>query len=225
MKDNMTTSTAPLQKLPPTQPIKLYRAAISGHAHRVELFMSLLGLPFELIDVDLAAGAHKKPEFLAINPFGQVPVMVDGDVTLADSNAILVYLTLRYAVDAEQWLSSEPVAAAAVQRWFSVAAGLLAFGPATARRITLFKQAISTDEATARSHALFAVMNQQLAQSAFLAGNTPTLADIANYSYAARAPEGNVSLTSYPHLRAWLARIEALPGFVPMVKLPIGLVE
>ena len=71
--------------------------------------MSLLGLPFELIDVDLAARAHKKPEFLAINPFGQVPVMVDGDVTLADSNAILVYLTLRYAADAEQWLSSEPV--------------------------------------------------------------------------------------------------------------------
>lgn len=187
--------------------------------------MSLLGLPFELIDVDLAAKAHKKPEFLAINPFGQIPVIVDGDVTLADSNAILVYLALRYAGDAGQWWPTAPVAAAAVQRWLSVAAGLLAFGPATARRITLFKQAISTDEATARSHALFAVMEQQLAQSAFLTGAEPTLADIANYSYVARAPEGNVSLVGYPKLRAWLARIEALPGFLPMVKLPIGLPE
>ena len=209
----------------PAQPIKLYRSAISGHAHRVELFLSLLGLPFELIPVDLAAGAHKKPEFLAINPFGQVPVVVDGDVTLADSNAILVYLTLRYAADAQQWLPTEPVAAAAVQRWLSVAAGLLAFGPAAARRIALFKQAISADEAIARSHALFAVMEQQLAVSAFLAGSTSTLADIANYSYAVRAPEGHVSLIAYPNLRAWLARVEALPGFVPMVKTPIGLPE
>lgn len=225
MKVNMTTSAVPLQKSPPSQPIKLYRAAISGHAHRVELFMSLLGLPFELVNVDLAAGAHKKPEFLAINPFGQVPVMVDGDVTLADSNAILVYLALRYAHDAEQWLPTEPVAAAAVQRWFSVAAGLVAFGPATARRIMLFKQAVNADEAMTRSHALFTVMEQQLAQSAFLAGSKPTLADIANYSYVARAPEGNVSLVGYPHLRAWLARIEALPGFLPMLKSPVGLVE
>jgi glutathione S-transferase len=221
----MTTPAATPHASVPSSPIKLYRAAISGHSHRVELFLSLLGLPHELVDVDLAAGAHKKPEFLAINPFGQVPVMVDGDVTLADSNAILVYLTLRYAKDAQQWLPAEPVAAAAVQRWLSVAAGLLAFGPATARRITLFKQAISTDEAVARSHALFAVMEQQLGQSAFLAGAMPTLADIANYSYVARAPEGHVSLVNYPNVRAWLARVEALPGFVPMVKLPIGLPE
>jgi glutathione S-transferase len=117
------------------------------------------------------------------------------------------------------------VASAAVQRWLSVAAGLLAFGPATARRITLFKQAISTDEAVARSHALFAVMEQQLGASAFLAGAMPTLADIANYSYVARAPEGNVSLVNYPNVRAWLARVEALHGFVSMVKLPIGLPE
>ena len=221
----MNTNAVSPSKSLPAHPLKLYRSAVSGHAHRVELFLSLLGLPFELINVDLAGGAHKKPEFLAINPFGQVQVMVDGDVSLADSNAILVYLTLRYARDAQQWLPTEPVAAAAVQRWLSVAAGLLAFGPAAARRITLFKQAISTDEAIARSHALFAVMEQQLALSAFLAGSTPTLADIANYSYVARAPEGHVSLVGYPHLRAWLARIEALPGFLPMVKSPIGLPE
>lgn len=207
----------------PANPIRLHRLAISGHSHRVELFMSLLGLPFELVNVDLMGGAHKKPDFLAMNPFGQVPVIEDGDVTLADSNAILVYLTRRYAQDAEQWLPVDPLAAANVQRWLSVAAGPLAFGPAAARVIQLFKKPDSPDDAMARAHALFKVMEQQLATSSFLAGDSATLADIANYSYVAHAPEGNVSLDGYPNERAWLARIEALPRFVPMVKSAVGL--
>ncbi|MES2943881.1 MAG: glutathione S-transferase [Pseudomonadota bacterium] len=209
----------------PAQAIKLHRAAISGHSHRVELFLSLLGLPFEIVNIDLAAGAHKKPEFLAMNAFGQVPVIEDGEVTLADSNAILVYLARSYAEDAEQWLPSAPLAAAQVQRWLSVAAGPLAFGAAFARVINLFKLPASPDDAIARAHGLFKVMEQQLALTPFLAGSSMTLADIANYSYVARAPEGNVSLQNYPHLRAWLASIEALPGFVAMVKTPIGLAE
>jgi glutathione S-transferase len=221
----MTTNSVSAPKTLPAQPIKLYRAAVSGHAHRVELFLSLLGLPFELVNVDLAAGAHKQAGFLAMNPFGQVPVIQDGPFTLADSNAILVYLTRSYAANAEQWLPSEPLAAAHVQRWLSVAAGPLAFGPAYARVIQLFKSPASPDDAIARAHGLFKVMEQQLGASAFLAGSTVTLADVANYSYVARAPEGNVSLLGYPNLRAWLARIEALPGFVPMVKTPIGLPE
>jgi glutathione S-transferase len=207
----------------PAQAIKLHRFAISGHAHRVELFLSLLCLPFERVDVDLAGGAHKTPAFLAMNPFGQVPVIQDGDVTVADSNAILVYLATRYAADPEQWFPREPLAAAAVQRWLSVAAGPLAFGPAAARLVQLFKRADDTAPMIARAHGLLAVMEAQLGQSPFLAGTTPTLADIANYTYVAHAPEGNVSLEPYPHVRAWLARIEALPGFVPMVRSPVGL--
>jgi len=206
----------------PARPIRLYRYALSGHCHRVELFLSLLGLPMEAVEVDLAVGAHKTPAFLAMNAFGQVPVIQDGECMLADANAILVYLAGRYAERPEQWLPQEPLAAAAVQRWLSVAAGQLAFGPAAARVTQLFKRP-DNPEAVTRAHALFAVMEQQLGQSAFLAGSTPTLADIANYSYVARAPEGNVSLEPYPALRAWLARIEALPRFVPMVKTPIGL--
>ena len=219
----MNSTFAPALTSPPAHPIKLYRTLISGHAHRVELFLSLLGLPFELVDVDLAAGAHKQPDFLALNAFGQVPVIRDGDVTLADSNAILVYLARRYAADAAQWLPADPLAAAHVQRWLSVAAGPLAIGPAAARVIQLFKLGVNSQDAIAHSHALFKVMEQQLGQSAFLAGSTPTLADVANYSYVARAPEGNVSLDAYPKVRAWLARVEALPRFLPMVKTPVGL--
>ena len=207
----------------PAQPIKLYGSAISGHVHRVRLFLSMLGLPFEVIELDLRQRAHRTPEFLARNPFGQVPVIEDGDVTQADSNAILVYLNERYAPDPARWMPRDPVGAARVQRWFSVAAGPLASGPAAARVMALFGLAADPAETVTRSHALLSVMEMHLAQQPFLAGPSATLADIANYAYVAHAPEGRVSLEPYPHLRAWLARVEALPGFVPMVRTRVGL--
>lgn len=205
----------------PARPIRLHRMALSGHCHRVELFLNLLGLPYELVEVDLAAGAHKSPDFLSMNAFGQVPVIQDGDVTLADSNAILVYLQGRYAPG--QWLPSDPLAAAQVQRWLSVAAGPLAFGAAAARVIQLFRRPDDPTAAVARAHALLKVMDAELAARAFLVSNEPTIADIANYSYIAHAPEGNVSLEPYPHVSAWLRRIEGLPGFVPMITSAVGL--
>lgn len=204
----------------PAQPIRLHRVAISGHCHRVELFLSLLGLPHVLVDVDMKHGAHKRPEFLALNAFGQVPVVQDGDVTLADSNAILVYLDARYA--GGRWMPRDALGAAQVQRWLSAAAGPLAFGPAAARVIRLFGRPADPAEPMARAHGLFAVMEQTLAGNPWLVGDKPTLADIAMYSYTAHAPEGGVSLQAYPQLREWLARVEALPGFVGMVRSPVA---
>jgi len=206
----------------PAQPIKLYHHALSGHVHRVQLMLSLLGQPCELVPVDLMTKAQKSPAFLAMNPFGQIPVIQDGDVTLADSNAILVYLASRYAQPGE-WLPSDPVGAAQVQRWLSVAAGLLAFGPARARVIQLFKMDVDPKDAIDRSHQLLQVMDAHLQHSPYLTGQRPTIADIANYSYLAHAPEGNVDLAAYAQVRAWLRRIEALPGFIPLVSTPIGL--
>ncbi len=204
-----------------SNPIKLYNFPKSGHAHRIELMLSLLDLPTELVFVDLAKGAHKQPDFLALNPFGQVPVIDDNGTVIADSNAILVYLAKKYGNGT--WLPEEPAAAARVQRWLSVAAGPLAFGPAAARLVTVFGAAFNTDEVIARAHTLLKVIDAELAKKPFLAGSTPTIADIANYSYIAHAPEGNVSLEPYANVRRWLARIEALPGFVPMPRTVIGL--
>ncbi|MGV3494963.1 MAG: glutathione S-transferase family protein [Ramlibacter sp.] len=201
--------------------IKVHRMALSGHCHRVELFLSLLGQPFELVDVDLAAGEHKKPPFLARNAFGQVPVLEDGEVTLADSNAILVYLEGRHAPG--KWLPRDPVGAAAVQRWLSVAAGQLAFGPAAARVVNLFRRPDDPAPMVQRAHQLLRVMEGELAGRDWLAGDAVTLADIAMYSYTAHAPEGGVSLQDYPRVRAWLQRVEALPGFIPMARSKVGL--
>jgi glutathione S-transferase len=205
----------------PAATLKLYRFPLSGHSHRAELLLSLLGLPVELIEVDLRKGAHKQPDFLKLNPFGQVPVLDDNGTVIADSNAILVYLARRYG--GHSWLPADATGEAAVQRWLSVAAGQIAFGPAAARLITVFGAKHNADEVIARAHALLKVMDAQLHQTPFLVGGLPTIADVAGYTYVAHAPEGNVALTDYPHVRAWLARIEALPGFVPMQKTRVGL--
>ena len=207
----------------PAQPIKLYGFALSGHVHRVRLFLAMLGLPFENIELDLRNGQHRAPGFLARNAFGQVPVIEDGELTLADSNAILVYLNERYAPDPARWMPRDAAGAARVQQWFSVAAGQLASGPAAARIAALFGGAADPVATVSRSHALLSVMERHLQQQPFLAGTQATLADIANYAYVAHAPEGGVSLDDYPQVRAWLARVEALPGFVEFQRTPVGL--
>ena len=207
--------------LPPEQPIKFYTYAISGHAHRVELLLAMLNVPFERIEVDLRAREHKSAGFLARNPFGQVPVIEDGDVTLGDSNTILVYLAKRYDTSG-RWLPEDPVGAAHVQRWLSVAAGELYNGPVAARGYALFRNKPVPPEITEAAGRIFTLLEQHLAGQRFLAGAHPTLADIAIYSYTALVDEGRISLEPYPNLRAWLARFEALPGFVPVrrSKLP-----
>jgi glutathione S-transferase len=199
----------------PTQPIRLFRHPVSGHSHRVELYLSLLGLPYELVHVDVLKGAQKQPEFLAKNVFGQVPVIEDGDVTIADSNAILVYLGERYDEAGRFWPRTAQ-GKAAVQRWFSVAAGQLAAGPGAARLVRILGAKLDYERAVGVAKQLFQTLEAELSARDYLVGSTPTLADIAIYAYVARAPEGDISLEPYPRLRAWLGRIEALPGFVPM---------
>ncbi|TVU71231.1 glutathione S-transferase family protein [Cobetia crustatorum] len=200
-------------------PIRLFRNPKSGHCHRVELMLALLELPYVTVDLDMANGTHKSPEYLKISPLGQVPAIEDNGDFLSDSNAILIYLVRRYATD-DRWLPSEPLAAAEVQRWLSIAAGEIAAGPCSARLVTLFGASLDHEQAIARAHALFVVMQHHLEQRSYLAGSSITLADIAGYSYIAHAPEGGVSLAPYPSIVAWLARIEAQPHFVGMARSP-----
>ncbi|TBR42459.1 glutathione S-transferase [Marinomonas agarivorans] len=201
-------------------PIKLYRNPISGHCHRVELMMALLDLPYETIDLDMANGAHKAPEYLKINPFGLVPAIDDNGIILADSNAILVYLEKKYN-DGYNWYPEDPVEAAEVQRWLSVAAGEIAYGPCAVRLVKVFGVALDYDDAKKKTEAFFAILEPLLEQRQYLAGEAITLADVAGYSYISHVPEGGVSLEPYPAIRAWLARVEAQPRFVGMARSPL----
>lgn len=201
--------------------MKLYSLSLSGHAHRVRLFLALVGQPYETVEVDMAGGQNRSPDFLRLNPFGQIPVLDDAGTIVPDSNAILVYLAKR--LGRADWLPEDAEGAARVQRWLSVAAGPIAFGPAAARLVTLFGARFDPDDVIARAHRILALIDAELAARTWIAAGHPTIADVALYSYIAVAPEGNVDLASYGNIRAWLARIEALPGFVPLPASPVGL--
>ena len=200
--------------------IKIYSFPLSGHAHRVELFASLAGITHEVIKVDLAAGEQKQPAFLALNPAGQVPVIEDGEVVISDANAILVYLARKYA---PAFLPQDPMREAEVQKFLTQAAGEIAFGPAAARLINVFKAPLDADFAKATAAKVLGKLETHLDGRDFLVGDTPTIADIAIYSYTAHAPEGDVSLQPYPNVRRLLSNIEALKGFVPMPSTKVGL--
>lgn len=203
----------------PTRPIRLYWYSLCGAAHRVELMLSLLGLSFEKVAVNLLEREQKTPAFLAKNPFGQVPVLQDGELMLPDSTAILVYLAKRYD-PALRWFPADAVGAAEVQRWLSVASGALIEGPSAARRAVMYRQQVDA-AACERTRQLFAILDAHLQRRDYFVGDGPTIADVALYSYTAHAPEGGVSLEPYTAVRAWLARIEGLRGFVGMKKSPL----
>ncbi|KIC17326.1 glutathione S-transferase family protein [Leisingera sp. ANG-Vp] len=203
-----------------TQPIRIHSFPLSGHAHRVELFASLTGIAHEVINVDLAGGEHKQAAFLALNPAGQVPVIEDGSTVISDSNAILVYLARRYA---PSWLPTDPVLEAEVQKFLTLAAGEIAFGPAAARLINVFNAPLDAEFCATVAGRVLGKIDAHMEGRSFLVGDAPTIADVAVYSYVAHAPEGGISLDPYPNVRALLASIENLQGFKPMPATKAGL--
>lgn len=205
----------------PARPIRLHTTLLSGHGHRVKLFLTLLDLPFEVIELNMRAGDNRRPEYLKLNPFGQVPTIEDGDTVLFDSNAILVYLAKRYGDPS--WLPEDALGAAAVQRWLSLAAGQIAYGPCAARLVTVFGARLNLDTAQKIALKLFDVLDAELASKPFAAGDQVSIADIAAHTYIAHAPEGGISLEPYPNIRAWLRRVEALPRFITMPATKAGL--
>src|SRR5688572_3990870 len=191
----------------PVQPITLYGYKLSGHSHRAELMLRLMGLPFRFQEIDIFAGAQRAEDFRRLNPLRTVPVIDDGGTVVGDSVAILVYLANRDD-DGRAWLPTDPAAAAEVQRWLSVAQGWLAFGPARAR--VILKWGVKHDLAAAQQLAqrLFQMLEAELNDRIFLTGDKPTLADVALYSYTSVAPEGGIDLAQYPAIQQWLKRIE-----------------
>ncbi|MBD9393091.1 glutathione S-transferase family protein [Acidovorax sp. ACV01] len=202
----------------PTTPLRLYRMSVSGHCHRVELMLSLLGLPHELVNVDLRRGEHRSAQHLALNPLGQVPVLVDAGTALSDSNGILVYLAQRYA-PGSAWIPQDALGQAQLQRWFSLAAGMLVPGVATPRYAALSGRLPGADReaALATGKRLLDYMEGELQGRVWLlGGEQPSLADIAMVSYTSQAHIAGLPLAAYPRIAGWVARLQALPGYVPL---------
>ncbi|NER50337.1 MAG: glutathione S-transferase family protein [Symploca sp. SIO1A3] len=195
--------------------IKLYGHELSGNSYKVRLLLELLKVDYEWIKIDLMQGEHKSSAYLALNPFGQVPTLVDGDTVLADSQAILVYLAQQYGD--QQWLPIDPLALAQVIRWLSISAGEVAQGPGNARLYYLFGvSSINIERAQERSNLILTQLNQHLQTHTWLEFERPTIADIAVFPYVALARDGKVDLDAYPHILSWIERVKQLPNYIPM---------
>ena len=197
--------------------MKLYDAAASGNCHKVRMLLSILGIAHEVIPINLPGMEQKTSAHMARNPLGTVPVLEDGDVTICDSQAILVYLASKHG--GEAWLPRDPVGQAKVQQWLSFAVNELWNGPALARANLLFGRDIDLARAQAAANISLAVMDQHLETNVWLALGRPTIADIACYPYSALAEEGEISLVPFAALAAWFERIKALEGYVSMAGL------
>jgi glutathione S-transferase len=194
--------------------MKLYDLEPSGNCYKVRLFAALAQIPLDIVPVDFMAGEHKKPPFLAMNPWGELPVLVDDAVTLRDSQAILVYLASKYG--GEAWLPKHPAHMAEVVQWLSTAANEVQNGPGAARLVDKFGYAIDKADTVKRAARILPLIEARVATHPWLAMGRPTIADCAVFPYVALAPEGGVSLAPYPAIQAWIGRVKALPHFIPM---------
>lgn len=194
--------------------IQLYDFVLSGNCHKVRLLLSILNLDYESVPVNLKAGEHKTERFLQLNPCGQVPVFVDGDVILRDSQAILVYLARRYG--GEDWLPLELEAIAKIMQWLSFAANEIANSLAAARRYFIFQGQLDIDLTQQKAYQVLQILDRHLTNNQWLESSHPTIADLACFPYVGLAADAKVALDNYPHVIAWCDRIKRLPGYVSM---------
>jgi len=194
--------------------LKLYDFEDSGNAYKARLLLALLNLPYEKVQVELFKGEHKQPPFLKLNPRGQVPVLADGDYVVWDSLAVLVYLARKHG--GESWLPTDAEAMGEVMQWMAVSENELLYGAGRARVINKFGFPGNLDAAQSMARGILDVMERHLTTRDWLACAHSTIADVACFPYTALIPDGGIPLDPYPGIRAWIARVKSLPGFVPM---------
>lgn len=196
---------------------KVYGDMRSGNCYKIKLLLELLGVEHEWVPVDIMAGAARTDAFRAMNSNGKIPVLaIDAQTFLPESNAILNFLA-----EGTPLLPDSGLPRARVLQWqffeqyshepyIAVARFLNKYLGLPPEHVETYK---SKQEG---GHKALAVMEQQLAQTPFLTGDAPTIADISLYAYTHVADEGGFDLADYPQIRRWLERVEALPGYVGM---------
>ncbi len=185
---------------------------LSGPTYKAGLAMALMGQSFAYKHVDLRGGAHKQPEHLAVNRFGQVPALVDGDLKLCQSGSILLYLTEKFG----KMGGTMPDEKARVREWLFWEYDRLAPNVYRARAIKRgFMKAEDSVYAmySGMANDALKVLDAELAKGGFLVGGGATVADVAVYGDVTYAGEAAIDLSPYPNVTAWMGRVEKLPGF------------
>lgn len=194
--------------------LKLYDFEGSGNCYKIRLLLALLGRDYQRVPIDSTKGETVTPEFLQLNPRGQIPVLEDDGEVLWDSLAILVYLARRYGDG--RWLPSEALAEARVMQWLAVSENELLYGLARARAVLKFGRPFDLQDCQQLGRQALELLDGHLADREWLAAEHPTIADIACYAYVGLAPEAAVPLEPFPAVCAWLERIQTLLGYVGM---------
>lgn len=196
--------------------IRLHASEMSGNAHKVRMALAFLGLEWDEQATD--AAARRTDAFLALNPMAQIPVYIEGDFILRDSQAILAYLAARHRPG--DWDGHTPEERGAIMVWLSHAANEIFNGPALLRAKRLFGWSVDTERAAAVTARILPVVEAHLTGSDWLVGGQPTIADFAASPYLALAPDGGIDLAQWPAIRDWTGRIAALPDFPAMPGWP-----
>jgi glutathione S-transferase len=187
----------------------------SQNAWKVRLLLNHLGRPYRTVPVSIFEGEGATDAFRRISPTGTVPaIQLDDGRTLAESNAILAYLA-----DGTRYLPGDPFERAKVHQWLSFEQERIESVIGALRHWTLTgklprRSAELVDGKRKAAGRSLAILETELAARPFLAGDRYTIADMSVFAYASRAEEAGLSLEAYPHVRAWIARVQAQPGFL-----------
>lgn len=196
---------------------KVLASPISGNCYKVKLLLEQLQTPYQWEEVDVLKGATKTPEFLKINPNGQVPALeIKPGQYLSESNAILCYLA-----DGTSFWSAERFQRAETSQWLFFEQNSHLPFIAGARFISKFLPADHPRRAELshlheRGYQALAVMEQQLARQPFFVGSTYSIADIALFAYTHMVEDGGFDLARFPAISAWIERVKAQPKYVAM---------
>ncbi len=197
--------------------LKLYNRERSGNCYKVRLMLALLGVEYEKVPVPREGKGRNiaPPEFAALSPLRQIPVLVAEGCAYWGTIAILVYLARRYG--SADWLPADAAGEAEVTQWLAFAQNEIFYGLGRARsmRAGRWHGYGTLAEAHEISQRALGVLEGRLSRHDWLALGRTTLADVACYSYTVFAPEGGISLEPFPAVRAWLERVRALPGYLP----------
>jgi glutathione S-transferase len=199
--------------------IKLYDSRLSGNAWKIRILLGNLGIPLERVTYALPEGKTYTPEFLAKNPLGKVPVVeLDDGQTLFESNAILFYFA-----DGTPFLPTDRLIRARVMQWMFFEQADVMMNLAQPRFFIGIKKAKEANidlikSRWAEGYKVLKVMDDHLAKHEFFAGDQYTIADIALYTYASVAHEGEYEMERFPNVLAWFERVRRQPGYVPLLE-------
>jgi len=203
--------------------IRLHSTMASINGYKVRLLLSMLDLPYELVDIDMYGGEHKREPFLSLNRFGQMPALEDGSFTIADSHACLVYLARKYDPPG-RWLPMEAEGEAKVAEWLSKSANEVHQGPwmkrAKLRRPDAIK--LSDEEIDARCDHILGIMDAHLAEREWLALSRVSIADISCFGPISMLDVSGYATSRWTEVTRWLDRVRALPGAIDIDGKPFA---